>query len=110
MSKLGVALKKGCSKLIRCCIPPKGVIAPCLSLQYTSTASPQNALVSLQSTPPPDGFISTFGSRPLRHCLVYQGGSVFVQQFYLSFFDVDKFVYLSRLAIKEVDDLGLFAK
>ena len=46
--------------------------------------------------------------KSLRHCLMYQGGAVFTQEFYLSFFDADEFVDLLGFAVEEVGDLGLF--
>ena len=46
--------------------------------------------------------------KSLRYCLIYQCGSLCLQQFYPSFFDADEFVNLFRLAVKEVGDLRLF--
>ena len=46
--------------------------------------------------------------KSLRHCLIYQCGALFLQQFYPSFFDADEIVNLFGLPVKEVGDLGLF--
>ena len=69
-----------------------------------------NVLWYLPNPLHPRRFHLHIGIKPLRHCLIYQDGSLFLQQFYPSFFDADEFVNLSRLAVEEVGDLGLFFK
>ena len=40
--------------------------------------------------------------KSLCHCLIYQGGAVFTQEFYFSFFDADEFVDLGGLRSRKL--------